>query len=59
MIKTFSSKSNAKRAALLQLGKVAVEGRDYTVSEGADGRWKWTTLQVTPGDSHSACRPPY
>ena len=54
MTKTFSSKSNAKRAAQAELGANAVEAEDYKVSLGADGRWQWTGLKKTLGDSHSA-----
>ena len=46
MDKTFSSKSNAKRAAQTELGASAVEAKDYKVTQDADGRWRWTALKV-------------
>ncbi len=36
---TYTSKSNAKRAAVADLGKDAVEGRDYQITKGQDGRF--------------------
>ena len=41
MTKTYSSRSNVKRAALVELGSDAVEGTDYRLVE-TDGRWGWT-----------------
>ena len=54
MTKTFSSKSNAKRAALAALGTGAVEAEDFKVSLGADGKWRWTALTKAAGESGSA-----
>ncbi len=36
---TYTSRSNAKRAAIADLGKDAVEGRDYEITKGQDGRF--------------------
>jgi hypothetical protein len=41
MTKTYSSRSNVKRAAIAELGSDAVEGVDYRLVE-TDGRWGWT-----------------
>lgn len=40
-MKTYSSKSNAKRAALKTLGAEAREGRDFNLSPTHDGAWIW------------------
>ena len=42
MSKTYSSRSNAKRAAVAALGTHALEGADYRLVE-TDGRWGWAT----------------
>ena len=36
---TYTSRSNAKRAAVADLGKDAVEGRNYQITKGQDGRF--------------------
>ena len=54
MNKTFSSKSNAKRAALAALGTDKVEAEDYKVTLGADGRWRWAALTKAAGEPESA-----
>ena len=36
---TYTSRSNAKRAACADLGKDAVEGRDYEITKHQDGRF--------------------
>ena len=36
---TYTSRSNAKRAAVADLGKDAVEGRDYDITRHQDGRF--------------------
>ncbi len=51
MTKTFSSKSNAKRAAIAAIGAEAIEAEDYTVIQDADGRWIWDAVQKPVGDS--------
>ena len=38
---TYTSKSNAKRAARADLGKDAVEGRDYQITKGQGGRFSY------------------
>jgi uncharacterized protein DUF3489 len=54
MSKGFSSRSNAKRAALVALGANAAEGADYTVTQAADGRWQWVRPTKPTEDSHGA-----
>ena len=36
---TYARRSNAKRAAIADLGKEAAEGRDYQITKGQDGRF--------------------
>ena len=38
---TYTSRSNANRAALADLGKDAAEGRDYEITKGQDGRFRY------------------
>jgi len=38
---TYTSRSNAKRAAIADLGKDGVEGRDYAVTKRQDGRFAY------------------
>ncbi len=38
---TYTSRSNAKRAALADLGKDAVEGRDYQITKHQNGRFAY------------------
>ncbi len=38
---TYTSKSNAKRAACADLGKDTVEGRDYEITKRQDGRFSY------------------
>ena len=41
---TYTSRSNAKRAALADLGKDAVEGRDYQITKGQGGRFSYQRI---------------
>ena len=38
---TYTSRSNAKRAACADLGKDTVEGHDYEITKGQDGRFRY------------------
>ena len=38
---TYTSRSNAKRAALADLGKDAVEGQDYQITKHQNGRFAY------------------
>ena len=38
---TYARRSNAKRAALADLGKDVVEDRDYQITKGQDGRYSY------------------
>ncbi len=44
---TYTSRSNAKRAAIADLGKDAVEGRDYQITKGQDGRFSYQRVDGT------------
>ena len=54
MNKTFSSKSNAKRAAQTELGASAVEAEDYKVTQDVEGRWRWAALTGATGGRSAA-----
>ena len=41
---TYARRSNAKRAAVADLGKDAVEGRDYEITKRQDGRFGYLCL---------------
>lgn len=45
---TYSSKSNAKRAALKDLGPDALPGIDFELVQVADGKWAWATPAAKP-----------
>ena len=60
---TYARRSNAKRAATADLGKDAVEGRDYQISKGQDGRFSYRGIvSATKLDrctnGHGGTRPP-
>ena len=51
---TYVRRSNAKRAAVADLGKDAVEGRDYQITKGQDGRFAYQRVvsATNPGHGH-------
>ena len=60
---TYARRSNAKRAALADLGKDVVEDRDYQITKGQNGRFRYhrvvsTTKPDTCAKGHSGTRPP-
>ena len=60
---TYARKLNAKRAALADLGKDAVEGRDYQITKGQDGRYSYqrivrATKVDTGAKGSTGTRPP-
>ncbi len=60
---TYTSRSNAKRAAHADLGKDGVEGRDYAVTKRQDGRFAYqrvvsATKPDTGTKGGSGTRPP-
>ena len=60
---TYTSRSNAKRAARADLGKGAVEGRDYEITKHQDGRFAYhrvvsATKPDTCAKGGSGTRPP-
>ena len=60
---TYTSRSNAKRAARADLGKDTVEGRDYQITKGQDGRFAYqrivcATKPDTGTKGGSGTRPP-
>ncbi len=60
---TYTSKSNAKRAARADPGKDAVEGRDYQITKHQNGRFAYqrvvrTTKRDTCAKGGSGTRPP-
>ena len=60
---TYARRSNAKRAACADLGRDAVEGRDYEITKGQDGRFGYqrvvsATKPDTGTKGHSGTRPP-
>ena len=60
---TYTSRSNAKRAACADLGKDTVEGRDYEITKHQDGRFAYqhivsTTKPDTGTKGGSGTRPP-
>ena len=60
---TYTSRSNAKRAACADLGKDAVEGRDYEITKGQGGRFSYQhVISATKPDTGtkdgSGTRPP-
>ncbi len=60
---TYARRSNAKRAAVADLGKDAVEGRDYQITKGQDGRFGYQrVVSATKPDKcakgHRGTRPP-
>ena len=60
---TYTSRSNAKRAAVADLGKDAVEDRDYQITKGQDGRFGYqrvvsATKRDTCAKGGSGTRPP-
>jgi len=48
---TYTRKSNAQRAAVADLGKDAVEGRDYEIQRQPDGRYTYATTKPDTGDA--------
>ena len=40
-MKTYSSKSNARRAAIKELGQYAAPGLDYNLVQQGKGKWTW------------------
>ncbi len=55
---TFTSKSNAKRAARADLGKDAVEGRDYQITKHQNGRFAYQrAVGATKRDKCAKGRP--
>ncbi|GEM_PF-5971284 len=44
---TYARRSNAKRAAVADLGKDAVEGRDYEITKRQDGRFAYQRVVRT------------
>ena len=46
---TYTRKSNARRAALADFGDKAVEGRDYTISCLANGRYLYKQSNALSG----------
>ena len=60
---TYTSRSNAKRAVLADLGKNAVEGQDYQITKCQDGRSAYqrvvsATKLDTGAKGHRGPRPP-
>ncbi len=60
---TYTSKSNAKRAACADLGKDTVEGRDYEITKRQDGRFRYqrvvrATKPDTGAKGGNGTRPP-
>lgn len=54
---TYTSRSNAKRAALADLGKDAVEGRDCQITKGQDGRFVYhRVVSATKRDTGAKAR---
>ncbi len=61
--RTYTSRSNAKRAARADLGKGAVEGRDYEITKRQDGRYSYrrvvsATKPDTRAKDPSSTHPP-
>ena len=60
---TYTSRSNAKRAAIADLGKDAVEGRNYEITKRQDGRFAYQrVVSATKPDTRTkggnGTRPP-
>ena len=54
---TYTSRSNAKRAARADLCKSAVEGHDYEITKGQDGRYSYRrVVRATTPDTGSKGR---
>src|SRR5690242_4519060 len=53
-VKTFATKSNARRAAKVYLGADATEGTDYEITEAANGHFGFRVLHTAKEETPQA-----
>ena len=53
----YSRKSGAKRAAIVDLGKGAVEGRDYVIERQLNGRYTYRRVDTPTKPDIATTRP--